>query len=141
MRYFILVSHGEFAPGMKNALGMLAGERDDLLATSLLDGMDVNTYRARFADTVKDVTAEDEVILFGDLISGSPFPTALDVLAQKGISEKLVAVGGMNIPMVMTALFSDEDTPLEEVAAEFLAEGVDQIKRFQPEAGDEDDDI
>ncbi len=42
MRYLILVSHGTFAPGLHNALGMMAGsDREDIRSTSLLDGMDV----------------------------------------------------------------------------------------------------
>ena len=46
MRYLILVSHGTFAPGLHNALGMMAGsDREDIRSTSLLDGMDVDTFR------------------------------------------------------------------------------------------------
>ena len=42
MRYLILVSHGTFAPGLHNTLGMMAGsDREDIRSTSLLDGMDV----------------------------------------------------------------------------------------------------
>ena len=64
MRYLILVSHGTFAPGLHNALGMMAGsDREDIRSISLLDGMDVDTFRANFAELVGDITAEDEIIL------------------------------------------------------------------------------
>ena len=54
MRYLILVSHGTFAPGLHNALGMMAGsDREDIRSTSLLDGMDVDTFRANFAELVE----------------------------------------------------------------------------------------
>ncbi len=57
MRYLILVSHGTFAPGLHNALGMMAGsDREDIRSTSLLDGMDVDTFRANFAELVQDIT-------------------------------------------------------------------------------------
>lgn len=40
MKYMMLVSHGTFAPGLHNALSMLAGEgREDILSTSLENGM------------------------------------------------------------------------------------------------------
>ena len=53
MRYLILVSHGTFAPGLHNALGMMAGsDREDIRSTSLLDGMDVDTFRANFTELV-----------------------------------------------------------------------------------------
>lgn len=141
MRYLILVSHGTFAPGLHNALGMMAGsDREDIRSTSLLDGMDVDTFRANFAELVGDITAEDEIILTADIIGGSPLTTALDVLTEKGLLGKTLAIGGMNLPLVLTAAFADADTPLKELEQELTGEAKDQIKRFDL-GGDEDDDI
>ena len=141
MRYLILVSHGTFAPGLHNALGMMAGsDREDIRSTSLLDGMDVDTFRANFAELVGDITAEDEIILTADIIGGSPLTTALDVLTEKGLLGKTLAIGGMNLPLVLTAAFADADTPLEELEQELTGDAKDQIKRFDL-GGDEDDDI
>ena len=141
MRYLILVSHGTFAPGLHNALGMMAGsDREDIRSTSLLDGMDVDTFRVNFAELVKDITTEDEIILTADIIGGSPLTTALDVLTEKGLLGKTLAIGGMNLPLVLTAAFADAETPLEELEQELTGEAKDQIKRFDL-GGDEDDDI
>ena len=141
MRYLILVSHGTFAPGLHNALGMMAGsDREDIRSTSLLDGMDVDTFRENFAELVGDITPEDEIILTADIIGGSPLTTALDVLTEKGLLGKTLAIGGMNLPLVLTAAFADADTPLDELEAELTGEAKDQIKRFAL-GGDEDDDI
>lgn len=141
MRYLILVSHGTFAPGLHNALGMMAGsDREDIRSTSLLDGMDVDTFRANFAELVQDITPEDEIILTADIIGGSPLTTALDVLTEKGLLGKTLAIGGMNLPLVLTAAFEDAETPLEELEQELTGEAKDQIKRFDL-GGDEDDDI
>lgn len=141
MRYLILVSHGTFAPGLHNALGMVAGsDREDIRSTSLLDGMDVDTFRANFAELVQDITPEDEIILTADIIGGSPLTTALDVLTEKGLLGKTLAIGGMNLPLVLTAAFADAETPLEELEQELTGEAKDQIKRFDL-GGDEDDDI
>ena len=141
MRYLILVSHGTFAPGLHNALGMMAGsDREDIRSTSLLDGMDVDTFRANFTELVGDITAEDELILTADIIGGSPLTTALDVLTEKGLLARTLAIGGMNLPLVLTAAFADADTPLDELEAELTGEAKDQIKRFAL-GGDEDDDI
>lgn len=141
MRYLILVSHGTFAPGLHNALGMMAGsDREDIRSTSLLDGMDVDTFRANFTELVGDITPEDEIILTADIIGGSPLTTALDVLTEKGLLGKTLAIGGMNLPLVLTAAFADADTPLDELEAELTGEAKDQIKCFAL-GGDEDDDI
>ena len=64
----------------------------------------------------------------------------LDVLTEKGLLARTLAIGGMNLPLVLTAAFADADTPLDELEAELTGEAKDQIKRFAL-GGDEDDDI
>ena len=64
----------------------------------------------------------------------------LEQLTEKGLLGKTLAIGGMNLPLVLTAAFADADTPLDELEAELTGEAKDQIKRFAL-GGDEDDDI
>ncbi|MDE7035087.1 MAG: PTS fructose transporter subunit IIA [Eubacteriales bacterium] len=141
MRYCILVSHGTFAPGLHNALGMMAGAgREDILSTSLLDGMDVDTFRENFTELVKGIAAEDEILLFADIIGGSPLTNAVSVLEEKGLLPHTVAMGGMSLPLVLGAAFADADTPLAQTAEEIIADARDQIKVFDL-GGDTEDDI
>lgn len=140
MRYCILVSHGTFAPGLHNALGMMAGaDREDILSTSLLDGMDVDAFRQNFTELVKDITEEDEILLFADIIGGSPLTNAVSVLDEKGLLPHTVAMGGMSLPLVLGAAFADADTPLAQTAEEIMADARDQIKVFDLGSDAEDD--
>ena len=141
MRYCILVSHGTFAPGLHNALGMMAGaDREDILSTSLLDGMDVDTFRQNFTELVKGITEDDEILLFADIIGGSPLTNAVSVLEEKGLLPHTIAMGGMNLPLVLGAAFADADIPLAQAAEEIMADARDQIKVFDL-GGDAEDDI
>ena len=81
MKYVIMVSHGELAPGLHSAVKMMTGDRDDVLSTSLKDGMSADEFADNFRTLVKDITAEDEIILLADILSGSPFTNALNVLS------------------------------------------------------------
>ncbi len=136
-----MVSHGTFAPGLHNALGMMAGAgREDILSTSLLDGMDVDTFRENFTELVKGIAAEDEILLFADIIGGSPLTNAVSVLEEKGLLPHTVAMGGMSLPLVLGAAFADADTPLAQTAEEIMADARDQIKVFDL-GGDTEDDI
>ena len=136
-----MVSHGTFAPGLHNALGMMAGAgREDILSTSLLDGMDVDTFRENFTELVKGITAEDEILLFADIIGGSPLTNAVSVLEEKGLLPHTVAMGGMSLPLVLGAAFADADTPLAQTAEEIMVDARDQIKVFDL-GGDTEDDI
>lgn len=141
MRYCILVSHGTFAPGLHTALGMMAGaDREDVLSTSLLDGMDVDTFRQNFSELVKGIVPEDEILLFADIIGGSPLTNAVSVLEEKGLLPHTIAIGGMNLPLVLGAAFADADDPLAQTAEEIIQSARDQIKIFDL-GGDAEDDI
>ena len=79
MKYVFLVSHGTFAPGLHNALNMLAGEnREDVISTSLENGMSSAVYAENVRKCLAPVKAEDEIILLADLVGGSPLTTAAD---------------------------------------------------------------
>ena len=86
MRYVVMVSHGEFAPGLHSAVKMMTGDRADVLSTSLKADMSADEFAANFRELVKDLKAgEDQVILLADILSGSPFTNALSVLDEKGM--------------------------------------------------------
>ena len=49
MKYLVLVSHGQFADGLKDALSMLAGERDDVLSAGLKNGKSADEFAQEFS--------------------------------------------------------------------------------------------
>ena len=72
MKYVVLVSHGMLAPGLHNALAMLAGEgREDIRSTSLENGMSSTVYAENVRKCISGITSEDEILLFGDLVGVS----------------------------------------------------------------------
>ena len=77
MKYVIMVSHGEFAPGLHSAVKMMTGERDDVLSTSLKADMSADEFAANFRTLVEPLNADDSVMLLADILSGSPFTLSL----------------------------------------------------------------
>ncbi len=142
MKYVLLVSHGEFAPGLRSAVCMLAGEdREDVLATSLKDGMGANEFAENVKELLKVVKEDDEIILFADLIGGSPLSTAANVIAELGLLSRTKMVGGMNLPLVITTVLSKDDDDTSSVLAEALEAATGQLHEFKIEADDEDEDL
>ena len=72
MKYVVMVSHGEFAPGLHSAVKMMTGDREDVLSTSLKDGMSADEFAENFRELVSGFQSDDEVILLADILSGSP---------------------------------------------------------------------
>lgn len=142
MKYVVLVSHGMFAPGLHNALGMLAGEnREDILSTSLENGMGADQFEENFRKLISVVGKEDEILLFADLLGGSPLTVSANVLAQEGLLSQATMFSGMSLPMVLTAAMMKDDLSTEELKDTLISEAQDGIGEFRIDALENDDDI
>ena len=138
MKYVILVSHGTFAQGLHNALGMLVGvKKDEILSTGLLDGMSMEIFEKNFISIVKDIGTEDRIILLSDIIGGSPMTAALNILNKKGFS-KISAFGGMNLAMGMAAVLED-DTDIEKLRKIIIVDGRESTAEFNFEVSEDED--
>lgn len=109
MKYVVMVSHGEFAPGLHSAVKMMTGDRDDVLSTSLKDGMSADQFAENFRELVSGFTSDDEVILLADILSGSPFTNALSVLDEKGLLANTLVIAGMNMPCAISAVLMKDN--------------------------------
>lgn len=137
MKYVILVSHGKFANGLNDALSMLTGNREDILSVGLENGKSVDEFVALFTEKVKDISTDDEVILLGDIIGGSPLTNATNVLVNKGI--KTVILGGMNLPLALTTVLMKDTVSLDEIADQVLEQARMAMQEFKIVEESEDD--
>lgn len=139
MKYVVLVSHGEFAEGLANALSMLAGQKEEVLAVGLKDGQTADEFACRFKDVIKQVNSDDDIILLGDLIGGSPLTTAMNVIAELGMSSNTVIMGGMNLPLALTTVLMKDVFDKDALVEQVLEEAHGALKEFKVEVDDEDD--
>ncbi|MBF0578842.1 PTS fructose transporter subunit IIA [Erysipelotrichaceae bacterium RD49] len=140
MKYVILVSHGKLASGLANALGMLAGNRKDLIACGLEDGKSADEFAVEFAKAIEGITTHDEVLMLGDLLGGSPLTTAANVINEKGLAANTRVVGGMNLPLALTALLMKDSMDLDGLKEAIMQESKEAIKEFAFAADDSDDE-
>ena len=141
MKYEVLVSHGLFAQGLGNALSMLAGERDDVIAAGLENGKSAEQFAQIFADAISKITADDEIILLGDIIGGSPLTTAMNVITGKGFMKNTTVIGGMNLPLALTTVLMKDAFDRETLTAQVLSEAVESLKEFKVASEETDDEI
>ncbi len=134
----MFVSHGTLASGMAQALGMLVGEREDVRQVAFHDGMGLPEFKEDVEKVLAPMTAEDEVIVLADLVSGSPLTTTMTAIAEKLGLDNVRAIGGMNLPMAVTYA-EEEDSPLDDAVAAMMACATEQVKKFSAEADEEDD--
>lgn len=78
---------------------------------------------------IKDISTDDEVILLGDIIGGSPLTNATNVLVNKGI--KTVILGGMNLPLALTTVLIKDTVSLDEIANQVLEQARMAMQEFK----------
>ncbi|MBQ9007690.1 MAG: PTS fructose transporter subunit IIA [Atopobiaceae bacterium] len=109
MKYLLLVSHGTMAPGVHSVIRMLLGERDDVLSFSMEDGVSADDFVAGLESVIAPIGKDDSVVVLGDIIGGSPLTNTLNLLTSKGLLQRTIALGGMSLPMAISALMAIDD--------------------------------
>lgn len=140
MFYVLLVSHGEFAPGLHTAVKMIAGDRDTVLSTSLKDGMGADELAANVGELVANITPEDKLVVLADILGGSPLTTTMNVLAEKGLIANTRAFAGMNLPMALTVILTGEMLDGDALTETVLSETRNAVQEFVVAADDDDDE-
>ncbi|MBQ6986874.1 MAG: PTS fructose transporter subunit IIA [Oscillibacter sp.] len=140
MRYLLFISHGGFADGLTEALGMMVGQRDDIVKVAFRDGMGLPEFKEHVRAAIAPMTRDDEIIVMADLVSGSPLATTMDALSEQVDLDKVRAVAGMNLPMALTAVENEEE-PLEDTIAAMMEVAKEQVTPFNLTVSDSEDDI
>ncbi|EMW5860652.1 PTS fructose transporter subunit IIA [Enterococcus faecalis] len=84
MTYLVLVSHGDFARGLKNSLGMFASEEiEKVRVFGLQPGESTDNFGKRFLCEVEKLPQETRLIVLADIVGGSPLATICKVLDKQ----------------------------------------------------------
>lgn len=138
----ILTGHGTFADGLGGALEMVGGPQTNFEAVTFLES-EAGEYPAKLSAAISEMAAKcGEVVVFCDLLGGTPFNQSMMAAASVPGVE---VVTGTNLPMLLECMSmrNDSTTASELVACaiEIGRMGIDS-KKLEPavddEAGDED---
>ena len=142
MKYLILVSHGKFSEGLRDALGMFVGDNmDSIQAIGLQPGEDTQILATRFKKLVSQLDANAELVVLGDIMGGSPLTTITNVLNLEGKLEKSIILGGVNFPMALNAAILIDSLSQQDLGTAIMKEAVSAVKQFSLiEKSDENDD-
>lgn len=108
MNGILLISHGNYADELKNSLKMIAGEVDSIYSVGLdfSDGPD--EFKEKLQNIEPKLDKYSNVIVFSDLLGGSPSNTAFQYFLKK---EHYQFIAGMNFPMVLSTILENTQDP------------------------------
>lgn len=111
----ILTGHGAFAEGVQSALEMVGGPQSDFVAVTFLES-EAAEFPAKLAGAIADMAARcGEVVVFCDLLGGTPFNQAMIAAAR---TPGVEVVTGTNLPMLLECMSErGESTKADELVA------------------------
>lgn len=138
MNYVILITHGKFAEGLHDTLKMFVGDREDVLSIGLKQGEDVASLASRINELCESFNENDQFIVLGDMIGGSPLTTLMDCFGKHDLLKRSIVLGGVNLAMALNAVLMKEGS-LEECKAAALREGMQAVNEVNLSSDDDDE--
>ncbi|MEC2224611.1 MULTISPECIES: PTS galactosamine/N-acetylgalactosamine transporter subunit IIA [Heyndrickxia] len=134
----IVTGHGEFATGITSALELVLGKQESYVCVNFPNGDTAVELEKNLDRAVSQLEECDHIIVFADLLSGSPFNTAI----MKAMKDKRIKViYGVNFGMLIEAVMNrNMGTSVDEIVQNALANGKNQIGVFKTEAASNIDD-
>lgn len=97
----ILTGHGTFARGMLGAVEMIAGPQENFETVPFLEELPLEEFEEQMTKNLEKLQAScDGIVIFSDLVGGTPFRTAM--LASQN-HENVEVIGGTNLPLLVEA--------------------------------------
>ncbi|WP_314576408.1 PTS fructose transporter subunit IIA [Enterococcus gilvus] len=132
MTYLILISHGNFAEGLRDSLGMFVGEPiDNVIALGLKTNESTSAFSKRIEELSQKIPKDSRVIILGDIIGGSPLTIACNVLNNNESRKNCIILGGMNLPMALTAFLIQNTQDIVSLKKTIISEACNSLKELK----------
>ena len=133
----IVCGHCHFATGLTSSLHLIMGEQENYIAVDFPAGDTKTELEANIEEAVIAFAHMDQILVMCDLLSGSPFNTAI-MLAMK--QPNIHVVYGVNLGMLIeTVLKRNFDATIEELMETAITTGKQQIGMFELSVDSEED--
>lgn len=117
----VIATHGHLAEELCATARQIVGELSAVATCSVDQGASPEAYQAQIRAAVKSVDQGEGVIVFADLVGGSPCTQSLSLCQQA----QLEVITGVNLPMLLKAntLRSGFTGSLAELASQLCTFG------------------
>jgi len=121
----LVATHGEFSKGLLNAVELIAGKQEKIKTIGLFHGDGIGEFEEKVNTLIDELDEGNGVLAFVDLLGGSPCNVVMRAMAKH---DKLRAIAGVNMPMLVTAATMQEGAAsVEELYTACLEAGQEGI--------------
>jgi len=108
----LIVTHGGFAEGLLSAVELIAGKQEKVKTIGLYHGDGIDEFGDKVKNAYEELDTGEGVMIFVDILGGSPSNVVMKLMAEK---PGMMAIAGVNMPMVVEAVMSRDGCTLKEL--------------------------
>ena len=126
----LLVSHKGIASGMKSAMKMIIGEESqELKILELTEEEGIEIFSKNLEECITNWLLDENKkgIIFADLNGGSPYNQIEGILQKHNLKSRVKVIAGMNLSIIIDALFKDIDVNNLDEISEIIKAGREAI--------------
>lgn len=123
----ILISHGSFAAGVREAAEMILGEQENLEVFGVFPGDTLESFSAKLEKAIDRFGDPENTLILSDLPCGTPSNTAM----MMALKHHVRALSGCNLPMVVEVLSMRTEIGMDELIETACQAGRDGIVSAQ----------
>lgn len=110
MKGIVIASHGNMAQGILETSKLFFGEQEQMKAFCLQANDNPDQFVEVLKQGIADVDTGDGVVVFCDMLFGSPCNCMLRILAERPDDDKLECICGVNLAMILQILAVRENS-------------------------------
>jgi mannose PTS system EIIA component len=107
----ILVSHGSFAAGLREAAEMILGEQEQVSVLGLYQGESPDSFSQKLEQVIDEAEDCKNVLVLSDLQSGTPYNAGMVMVLKKGCA----CIAGTNLPLLLEILSLRDEMGMEDL--------------------------
>lgn len=120
----LVVTHGNLGHELINTAELIVGKQESVDAVGFFLNDSVNDLQQQIKEKYEALEQGDGVLVLTDIFGGSPSNSV--AIALRGRNYQCVT--GVNLPMMIDALLSRDESPLNELSMKCLEIGTEGVK-------------
>ncbi|MGG7813766.1 PTS fructose transporter subunit IIA [Klebsiella aerogenes] len=135
MNQILLISHGGFASGARQATELILGAQPNLHVVELDGEKGIAVFKQKLRDKITALsTVESNIIILSDLKSGSPYNSAMEVIVSNNLWDNITLLSGMNLNLILEITMAIDENLTPASLNEIITTARDGIYHLQQAA-------
>ncbi|AKE57875.1 PTS sugar transporter subunit IIA [Citrobacter farmeri] len=135
MNQLLLISHGRFASGARQATELILGVQPNLHVVELEGDKGITIFKQELFDKIASLNAIDSnIIILSDLKSGSPYNSAMEIIVRNNLWDNVTLLSGMNLNLILEIAMTIDEQHDSASLNEIITTARDGIYHLQQAA-------